>query len=213
MTATVLIVGLLTISLRSGEVPQRQVGSVQGLQDELLVMGPPAPRKLSGLQINESIRLWLRPVKVVDFYTQFTGSRDITRIILDEALAVRVPVNVAFALAWGESRFEPRAVSGRNVYGTRDWGLYQLNDGGRSDWSREDFFDVRKNTHSGLTFLKYCMGTMGSLEMGLAAYNAGVYGVRRWGVPKSTRRHVRAILQYEKRLTEAYNRRFPTFDL
>ena len=44
----------------------------------------------------------------------------------------------------------------------------------------------------------------GSVKGGLAAYNAGVGGVRIYGVPASTKLYVRAILSYEKKLDLAF---------
>jgi soluble lytic murein transglycosylase-like protein len=169
-------------------------------------VGPPAPRILARMEINEVVMEFEGQERVIDFYASYTGNRSIAQVIVSEAVANQIPVNLAFSLAWAESRYNPRAISGRNVHGTRDWGLFQLNDGGRPSWNRDDFFDVGKNASSAMVFLRHCIDEMGSVRMGLAAYNAGVYGVRQWGVPASTRRHVHAILTYEKELDRSFSR-------
>lgn len=160
------------------------------------------------MQVNHAIlRLGARSA-AAEFYAAFTGSADMARIILDAALRAEVPVNLAFALGWQESRFDAQAVSGRNYYGTRDWGLFQLNDGSRPGWKREDFFDMARNAEHALQYLRLCLAEMGSVEMALAAYNAGISGVREWGVPRSTRAYIRAISAYEQELDRRFGERF-----
>lgn len=66
--------------------------------------------------------------KFISFFDEYTNDTQITTIILSEALKQDVPIMLAFALAWGESKFNPTAKSGLNTNGSRDWGLFQLND-------------------------------------------------------------------------------------
>lgn len=206
LVVTAVAVGVVTLSLSAGEREREpELSPGQGPD-----VGPPAPRNLRRLQVNERVRLNASFPSVVEFFAGYIGSREVAEVILKQSLSMEVPVNLAFSLAWGESRYNPLAVSGHNLHGTRDWGLFQLNDGGRPEWAKEDFFDIGKNTRSGLSFLRTCILEMGSVEMGLAAYNAGIYGVRQWGVPSSTQRHVRAITEYERELDRAFNRHFPT---
>jgi soluble lytic murein transglycosylase-like protein len=163
------------------------------------------PRRM---QVNHAIlRLVARPA-AVDFYAAYTGSGDVARVILDAALREGVPVNLAFALGWQESRFNTHAVSNLNFYGTRDWGLFQLNDGSRPEWKREDFFDMARNAEHAMQYLRLCLAEMGSVDMALAAYNAGIRGVRKWGVPRSTRAYIRAIAAYENELDRRFGEQF-----
>jgi soluble lytic murein transglycosylase-like protein len=158
--------------------------------------------------VNHAIlRLGVR-ADAVDFYAHYTGSEEIAQVILDAALRNDVPVNLAFALGWQESRFDTQAVSGRNYYGTRDWGLFQLNDGSRPEWKHEEFFDMARNAEHAMQYLRLCLAEMGSPELALAAYNAGIQGVRDWGIPRSTRAYIRAISAYEKELDRRFGDRF-----
>ncbi len=135
------------------------------------------------MQVNHEIVRLVDRDAVLDFYAAYTGDRDVARVILDAALRAEVPVNLAFALGWQESRFDTNAVSGINYYGTRDWGLFQLNDAARPEWRRADFFDIRRNAESAMQYLRLCLGEMGSVDMALAAYNAGIRGRARVGHP------------------------------
>lgn len=164
-----------------------------------------APRRM---QVNHAIVRLVERVAVLDFYAAYTGRHEVARAILEAALRAEVPVNLAFALGWQESRFDASAVSSPNAYGTRDWGLFQLNDGARPGWKRDDFFDVRRNAESAMQYLRVCVAEMESVEMALAAYNAGIRGVREWGVSQSTRAYARAILAYERELDRAFGERF-----
>jgi soluble lytic murein transglycosylase-like protein len=185
---------------------QAAAGGVEVAAAVSAPMGPPAPQILSRMEVNEAFLAEGVRERAIAFYTARTGNEEITNVIISHAVAHNIPVNLAFSLAWQESRYNPRAISGRNYYGTRDWGLFQLNDGGRPDWRSEDFFDIEKNASTAMAFLRYCIDEMGGVRMGLAAYNAGVYGVRQWGVPASTKRHIHAILGYEKELDRAFSR-------
>jgi soluble lytic murein transglycosylase-like protein len=160
------------------------------------------------LDINGWVSTRVDPAEAVIFYSRLTGSGRVASVILTEARRLDIPLHLAFALAWKESSYNPNAVSRPNKRGTRDWGLFQLNDGGRREWTEEDFFDVSKNAYSALFYLRYCIHEMGSVDMGLAAYNAGVYGVRKWGAPDSTKRYVRSILAYEQKLDRIFNEAF-----
>jgi soluble lytic murein transglycosylase-like protein len=160
------------------------------------------------MQVNHEILRLVDRDAVVDFYAAYTGDREVARVILEAALWAEVPVNLAFALGWQESRFDADAVSGVNYYGTRDWGLFQLNDAARPGWKRADFFDIRRNAESAMQYLRLCLGEMGSVDLALAAYNAGIRGVREWGIPASTRAYTIAIRGYERELDRAFGERF-----
>ena len=163
---------------------------------------------LTKMHVNYTVERTEELDELVEFYSTFTRNSFIARAILEESLRCDIPIHIAFSLAWRESRFYPRAVSSPNKRGTRDWGLFQLNDGNRKSWTRGDFFNVERNTRHGLSFLKYCIEQMGSLELGLAAYNAGIYGVRSRGVPSSTQGYIKDIFAYEAELDSALNRFF-----
>ncbi len=160
---------------------------------------------VNGAVLSYSIESYKNGYSFIDFYSQYTGDQEIARVILEESLELDVPVHVAFSLAWKESRFDHRAVSPPNRGGTRDWGLFQLNDGGRKNWTENDFFDIRKNTYSGLYYLRHCISEMGNLRLGLAAYNAGIYGVRNRGIPESTKHYIDSILEFESGLDDDFN--------
>ena len=55
-----------------------------------------------------------------------------------------------------------------------------------------------------MQYLRLCLGEMGSADLALAAYNAGIRGVRDWGIPASTRAYTRAIGAYERELDRAF---------
>ena len=157
-------------------------------------------KRLSKLDVNYKVRRLQKFGELVEFYSRYTNNREIARVIIEESLEQNVAINIAFALAWRESQFNPRAVSPPNRGGSTDWGLFQLNDGHRQNWTRSEFFNIRKNAHSALVFLKYCMREMGDTKLALAAYNRGIWGVRRRGVPPVTKRYVQSIISYKKKL-------------
>ena len=83
--------------------------------------------------------------EVQSFYADVAGDDELGRIILLQASAYDIPLPLAFALAWGESQFNPRAFN-RNPQSV-DRGLFQLNSRTFPHLKTEDFYDPRVNAH------------------------------------------------------------------
>jgi hypothetical protein len=95
------------------------------------------------------------------------------------------------SLIYQESRFNPRAVSPVGAVG-----LGQLMPGTARHLGVRDSFDARANLDGAARYLTSMMEQFGSVEMALAAYNAGPGAVKKHGgVPpyKETRNYVKVI--------------------
>ena len=89
------------------------------------------------------------------------------------------------AVAWRESRFDPRARSRSNALG-----LLQLKLGTAADEARrlrervprdaDDLFDPARNVRYGSAYLERLLARFGSVHRALAAYNAGPAALTRW---------------------------------
>jgi hypothetical protein len=158
------------------------------------------------LQINNKIKS-LSINNVVLFYNNFTHSSYISRLIIQQCLIQKVPVNVAFALAWNESKFYYKAVSAINRNGSRDWGLFQLNDYVYK-WKVSDFFNINKNITAGVSHLKQCLENNTNVQMALTEYNAGMRTIINNNIPNSTREYVKNILELEDTLNKDFNAKF-----
>lgn len=141
---------------------------------------------------------------VYEFFNQYTRNHRITESILRHSIEIGVPVNLAFSVAWAESRFNPYAINNSNSNGTADWGLFQLNDN-YYRWTRDQFFNIEKNIQAGISHLDFVIKEMDEIYYALAAYNAGVNGVRTRGVPNITLRYINNILEYEDYLNREFN--------
>lgn len=158
----------------------------------------------SDLELNEEVQKIVEgggTQDLLDFFDGFTNNTHVSAAILQESLNQKVPLCLAFSLAWGESRFRTRL---RNANGghTTDWGLFQLNDGHREDWTEEEFYDIEKNTKEGLNYLAYSLYTFGNdTTLAIAGYNKGVGNVVN-GAPitKITLVHINNIIEYEHTL-------------
>lgn len=133
--------------------------------------------------------------KVVAFYTTLAGSSQIADIVIKVANRYNVPLSLAFALAWKESKFKTNAVNynGDSV----DRGLYQLNSLSFPNVRPEQFFDPQINAEKGLGYLSQCMKDGGNEVVGLAMYNAGMSRVYRDGTPRVTLDYISTILKYQ----------------
>ena len=134
--------------------------------------------------------------EVQSFYAGVAGDDELARIILLQANAYDIPLPLAFALAWGESQFNPRAFN-RNPLSV-DRGLFQLNSRTFPHLNTEDFYDPRLNAHLAMRHLRFCLNEGDSELIGLAIYNAGNLKVRRIGTPYSTLNHIAKILDYRQ---------------
>jgi hypothetical protein len=131
---------------------------------------------------------------VTDFFSRITGSREIAETILAATEVHRVPPTLAFAVAWEESRYRPRAINAHNRNGSIDRGLFQLNSRSFPKLSEMDFFDPRINTWYGIAHLRWCLDAGGSTIVALAMYNAGSVQVNATGTPKMTLEYVGRVL-------------------
>jgi soluble lytic murein transglycosylase-like protein len=141
----------------------------------------------------------------VDYFSAVTGSGEITSLILDNALAFKVPPALAFAVCWEESRFNPRAVNRKNRNESIDRGLFQLNDRSFPSIRSGDFFDPAVNVYYGISHLRWCLNAGGTEIAALAMYNAGTNRVRNLGTPKNTLDYIHRVLEYRRKLENAFS--------
>ncbi len=140
--------------------------------------------------------------QVRDFFAEETGSLVITDIILEAAAKQRIPVMLAFSLAWGESRFDPEAVNRNSA--SIDRGLFQLNSRSFPELSESQFFDPKLNAEHGMKYLRYCLDVGDNRVVALAMYNAGRSRVTDRGAPKMTLDYISKILDYQDGIEERF---------
>lgn len=154
--------------------------------------------------INSYVIEELTRTQAISFYSQFTNNFMIASSILDASLELQVPVHLAFSIAWAESRFTPHAHN-MNRNGTADHGLFQLNDSYRQSWSRQDLYDIQKNSIEGVQYLYECITYFDNIVKGVEAYNAGLTRAINNDIPESTKRYAIYVIDYESKLDAAFN--------
>ncbi len=101
------------------------------------------------------------------------------------------------AVIHAESSYNPQAVSPKGARG-----LMQLMPGTAQDLKVADSFDPRDNIRGGVKYLRFLLDTFrGDIPMALAAYNAGLAKVARYGgIPpyEETRNYVSRVLALQK---------------
>lgn len=137
------------------------------------------------------------------FYTNITGDRDVAIAILTYAEKNDIPLSLAFALAYTESKYKVTAV-GHNTNGTTDRGLFQLNSNTFPKLTEEDFFDPYTSAKYGLAHLKQCLRSAGNSVSALAMYNAGQGRVSSNKTPQITLNYIGKIISYQNRLDDLF---------
>lgn len=143
------------------------------------------------------------------FYTNIAGSREVALAILENADKNDIPVSLAFALAYIESKYKPGAVN-KNTNYTIDRGLFQLNSASFPKLTEADFFNPNTSAKYGMQHLRFCMDVAGNEVTALAMYNAGTTRVKNNETPQHTLNYVGKIENYRGRLegmftTEVYD--------
>jgi soluble lytic murein transglycosylase-like protein len=133
---------------------------------------------------------------VIAFFSALVQSEEIAASILVNADKFDIPPSLAFALCWGESRFNPQAVNRTNRNRTIDRGLFQLNNESFPKLKEADFFNPGTNAYYGMAHLRWCLDSGGSEVAGLAMYNAGTNRVNAGTTPRHTLDHVSRILEF-----------------
>jgi soluble lytic murein transglycosylase-like protein len=160
----------------------------------------------TGNQADTGLTLYRSDISKADvlwFYAHITGDETISRIILENASKNNVSPPLAFALAYEESRYQPRAVN-KNATSI-DRGLYQLNNKAFPNLTEKDFYNPEKSAQYGLTHLSYCLDLSGNEVAALAMYNAGTTKVSNDKTPKRTLDYVSRILSYKDGLEKLFN--------
>lgn len=139
------------------------------------------------------------------FFIRVTGNRAVTIAILEAAERENIPLTLAFALAYTESRFKTTAVN-RNVNGSIDRGLFQLNDRSFPDLEIADFFSPQVSAQYGMRHLRFCRSVAKDDLVAVAMYNAGVTRVKNNQTPKTTISYVSQIARYRARLDAEFER-------
>jgi soluble lytic murein transglycosylase-like protein len=137
---------------------------------------------------------------VVSLFGAIARSQELAQAILDNTDIFNISPSLAFALCWEESRFRVRAVNHKNQNGSVDRGLFQLNSNSFPHLEEKECFDPRLNSYYGLSHLRWCLDTAGSLVAGIAMYNAGTNRVSAGGTPKTTLDYVSNILASKQRI-------------
>jgi soluble lytic murein transglycosylase-like protein len=135
--------------------------------------------------------------EVVAFFSALVQSEEIAAAILANADKFDISPSLAFALCWGESRFNSLAVNRANRNRTVDRGLFQLNNESFPKLREADFFNPGTNAYYGMAHLRWCLDAGGSVVAGLAMYNAGTNRVNAGTTPRHTLDHVSRILDFQ----------------
>ena len=137
------------------------------------------------------------------FYSRITNDKEISSSILQYADMYNIPLSLAFALAYTESRYNVNAIH-VNTNGTVDRGLFQLNDSSFPKISEIDFYNADVSARYGLSHLRFCLNTAGNEIAALAMYNAGTGSVKKNSTPQITLNYISQIENYRASIEELF---------
>jgi hypothetical protein len=164
-----------------------------------------------GIERRDVIQGWYRRVEtrilVIKYFTEICPTREIAETILIYADLFEIPPALALALAWEESRLNPRAVNNKNKDGSTDRGLFQLNNRSFPRLELHAFFNPEVSAQYGIGHLRFCLDTGGTEIAALAMYNAGTVWVRTPGPPRSTLDYISRILENRLKIENRFRER------
>ncbi|MGL1893769.1 MAG: transglycosylase SLT domain-containing protein [Spirochaetaceae bacterium] len=147
--------------------------------------------------------------EVINFFTKYTGDKNISEIILKYSIKYDVPPTLSFALANTESNFNPNAINRNRA--SIDRGIFQLNSNSFPELSINQFFNVDTNSAKGIKFIKWCLDTGKNEVSALAMYNAGSGRVSGRGTPKMTLDYISKVLAYRTQVLSEFNLEMSSF--
>lgn len=152
-------------------------------------------QKVASLKIVKTARL---PSKTEQTIPSISGRKTehlYHMIIIQTAKDYQIDPALIKAIIMAESGYNTRAISKKGAKG-----LMQLMPGTASSLGVEDIFNPRQNIAGGVQYFKYLVNRFnGSVELALAAYNAGSRNVLNYnGVPpfKATQYYIQKVLRY-----------------
>jgi len=125
-----------------------------------------------------------------------TKDEDINKIIEKYSRENNIDKNLVEAVIKAESNYNKKAVSNAGAQG-----LMQLMPFTAETLGVKDPFDPEENISGGTKYLKSLINRYNSVELGLAAYNAGPDAVNKYGgVPPyaETQNYVKKVLEYQR---------------
>ncbi len=188
-------------------VPETRTGAARSSSQIFVYEGPGGERLVTNQrQDQQALRLiatYGRPTASVRCRLSAdavmpVGSGPFDAIILQEASAWNLDPLLIKSVIWVESCFDPKAVSRVGAHG-----LMQLMPGTAADLGVTDRFDPAQNIRGGVRYLAQMLERFDqSLELALAAYNAGPGAVERHaGLPPfaETRQYVERVQGHYQR--------------
>lgn len=125
-------------------------------------------------------------------------SEQIKAIAREAAALYQIDPRMIRAVIAVESRFNPRAVSGKGAAG-----LMQLIPSTASQLGVVDVFNPHQNVHGGAQYLRLLKDEFSSWDSALSAYNAGPQRVRDRTVPAETTLYVSRVLGVYRELANS----------
>lgn len=132
---------------------------------------------------------------------------EVEALVQDAAAAHDVDPLLVKSVIAVESNYHPAAVSPKGAMG-----LMQLMPGTARRFGAENAFDARQNIEAGVKYLKYLKGMFPDDRLALAAYNAGVGAVMKYGGIPPYRETKDYVEKVGKRYGEALQQRVPVPD-
>lgn len=133
------------------------------------------------------------------YYSRVVNNKEVSDAVLKYADEYSIPLSLAFALAYTESRYKITAMH-KNTNGSIDRGLFQLNNTSFPKLEESDFYDPKISARYGLAHLRFCLNTAGNEIAALAMYNAGTNKVRKNNTPQVTLNYISQIQNYRSEL-------------
>ncbi|MEX2290687.1 MAG: LysM peptidoglycan-binding domain-containing protein [Mycobacteriales bacterium] len=151
------------------------------------------PATNAGRQIPEGVRRSVAQNRATLAARSHPSKAKVRRMVASTARRHGVPPSLAVSVAYHESGFQQRVVSGVNAIGVMQVLPSTGRVLGRQSGQRFDLLDTQDNITAGVLLLRQLMRSTGSVDKTLAGYYQGLGSISRKGVLPQTHTYIRNI--------------------
>jgi soluble lytic murein transglycosylase-like protein len=159
-----------------------------------IILGAMAPKYLSPPAVKKEIAYMN---KYLYYYMKIQDKLIVDNVMIN-ARVRNIPESLVFSIIKRDSFFDPNAINTKNLNGTIDYGLMQLNSRTFKHLTERELMNISSNVYNGCELLEKLYKVYnGNLVKIIMAYNCGEPAVNKGQIPQITLNYLNDVLKYK----------------